>query len=299
MRVSEKSRYDLTNARVERAKQDNANMLEAVSSQKKINRVSDAPIDLSHAIKLTNKVSREEQYGKSISYAKGFLERSESTVSGISENLIRVKELAVGMANSTYGPDSRKAVAREVREIIDGTIAQGNAMYGNRYMFSGFRVLTPPLTADGTYVGDDGCIFLPIDENRFKQINVKARELFDVTSEERQQGHTGMIQALKVLHDGLMEDDQDTIHQMLEEVDFQLEKSTNYMASLGAISRSLEDTDKRVELSKELNTKILTGIEDVDMYRASSDFKRTETVLQSTLLASNKLLQPSLMNFLQ
>ena len=299
MRVSEKSRYDITNSRVERAKADNANMLEQISSQKKINRVSDDPVGLGHAMKLANRIDRGEQNAKSISYAKGFLERSESTMSAISENLIRVKELAVGMANGTYGQDSRKAVAREVKEIIDSTIAQGNGMYGNRYLFSGFRVLTPPLTADGTYVGDDGCIFLPIDENRYKQINVKARELFDATPEERQKGHSSLIQSLRVMYDGLMENDMDTIHQMLEEVDFQMEKTSNYMASLGAISRSLDDSDKRVELSKELNTKTLTGIEDVDMYRASSDFKRTETVLQSTLLASNKLLQPSLLNFLQ
>ena len=35
------------------------------------------------------------------------------------------------------------------------------------------------------------------------------------------------------------------------------------------------------------------------MFKASSDFKQTEAILQSTLMASNKLLQPSLMNFLQ
>ena len=299
MRVSEKARYDTTSSRVERAKQDNTNMLDQVASQKKINKVSDAPIDLAHAMQFSNRINRQEQYGKSINYAKGFLERSESTVAGISENLTRAKELTVGMASSTYGPESRQAAAREIKEIIDGVIGQGNAMYGNRYLFSGFRVLTPPLSADGTYVGDDGCIFLPVDEDRYKQINVKARELFDATPEERQKGHTSMIQSLKILQDGLMEDDLGTVHQMLEELDFQLGKASNYMASLGAISRSLEDTDKRVELSKELNTKVLAGLEDVDMYKASSDFKRTETVLQSTLLASNKLLQPSLLNFLQ
>jgi flagellar hook-associated protein 3 FlgL len=108
-----------------------------------------------------------------------------------------------------------------------------------------------------------------------------------------------MVQSLAVLYDGLMENDSDTIHQMLDEIDFQMEKTSNFMAGLGAISKSLEETDKRVELSKELNTKTLTEIEDVDIYRASSDFKRTETVLQSTLMASNKLLQPSLLNFLQ
>jgi flagellar hook-associated protein 3 FlgL len=38
---------------------------------------------------------------------------------------------------------------------------------------------------------------------------------------------------------------------------------------------------------------------DADAFAAVSDFKKTETILQSTLLAANKVLQPSLLNFLQ
>ena len=54
-----------------------------------------------------------------------------------------------------------------------------------------------------------------------------------------------------------------------------------------------------VEISNDLSKGELSKTEDVDMFKASSDFKQTEAILQSTLMASNKLLQPSLMNFLQ
>jgi flagellar hook-associated protein 3 FlgL len=48
-----------------------------------------------------------------------------------------------------------------------------------------------------------------------------------------------------------------------------------------------------------MTKKQLSGVEDADMYDATSEFKRTETALQSTLQASTKLLQPSLLNFMQ
>jgi flagellar hook-associated protein 3 FlgL len=43
----------------------------------------------------------------------------------------------------------------------------------------------------------------------------------------------------------------------------------------------------------------LSNIVDADAFEVMSDFKKTETILQSTLLAANKALQPSLLNFLQ
>ena len=56
---------------------------------------------------------------------------------------------------------------------------------------------------------------------------------------------------------------------------------------------------RRIELQKEQKIDTVSKVEDADMFKATSDFKRTETALQTTLMASNKLLQPSLLNFLQ
>ena len=56
MRVSERQRYDITHNRVERAKSNNADQLETLSTQKRINRISDDPVAAGQSIREKNKI---------------------------------------------------------------------------------------------------------------------------------------------------------------------------------------------------------------------------------------------------
>ena len=299
MRVSDRQRYFTSETRVERAKNNNGKMLEQISTQKRLNRVSDDPVGLSYSIKQKSSISGFEQYSKNMSFAKGYLERSEASLRGIQDYLIRAKELAVSQANSTYAADSRSASAKEIREIIDGVVSLANSSYGNRYVFGGFRTTTPPLTNNGNFVGDDGVIFLQVNNKKFRQINVQARGLFESDADEREEGHTNMIANLEHIYTALEDDNVPELRKAMHELEYQMDKNINYQATLGSIHRGISETEKRVELSRDLAKGELSKTEDVDMFKASSDFKQTEAILQSTLMASNKLLQPSLMNFLQ
>lgn len=299
MRVSERMRYDVTSSRVEKAKGANTKMLDIISTQKKINKISDDPVALGQVVRHKNRISNQQQYQKNIKYSMGFIERTESAISSIHDFLMRAKELAVSMSNDTYDASSRRAAALEVKEIIEAVVAIGNTSLGNRYIFGGFRNQTPPISNQGQYVGDDGLQFLQIGDNAFKQINIRARNLFEASPDEAAKGHYTMINSLSILYEGLQTDDVPMVRNALDELDYQMDKTSSYQAKLGAIFNALNDAEKQLELGEEVSMENLSHLEDADIYKASSDFKRTETVLQSTLMASNKLLQPSLLNFLQ
>ncbi|SME87817.1 flagellar hook-associated protein FlgL [Pseudobacteriovorax antillogorgiicola] len=299
MRVSDNQRYRQSQNRVNHAKAGNSKMTEQISTQRKLNRVSDDPIGLGRTIKYKASLKDNEQFQKNIEFTKGFIERSEASLRGISDFLIRAKELAVSLANDTYGPDSRAAAAKEVGQIIQGVVAQANAQYGNRYVFGGFRTLTPPLSRDGVFLGDDGAIFLQVDHGGFEQINLQPRELFEAGPAERSQGHFGMIQSLEILRDSLEGNDVPGVRTAMEELDHQIDKTTTFMAKMGSIHNGVNNTLRRLEISSEITTQEVSNIEDADTFKAISDFKKTEDILQSTLMASNKLLQPSLLNFMQ
>lgn len=299
MRVSERQRYNLTSNRVEGAKDKNSKMLEQMSTQKTINHLSDDPVNLTQVVKERKKVRQFDQFQRSINYAKGYLERAEGAIAGIQNFLIRAKELSVSMANDTYGHESRYASSREIKEVMEAIVSLANTTYGNRYVFGGYRTLTPPISKDGEFLGDDGGIFIQIGENDFKQVNINARSMFEATLDEREDGHFDLLHGLNVLYQGLRDDDVPQIRVAMEELEFQLDKVSNYQAKIGSIWNGLEAIDKQLVRSKDETVGTISTLEDTDMFKASSDFKRTEQVLQSTLLASNKLLQPSLLNFLQ
>lgn len=298
-RVSERQRYDQVQRRVEQAKDRNARQLDRISTQKDILNLSDDPIGAKQAIRFRDKIDDVKQYQKNIDYSKGLLERSEAALGGISDSLIRCKELAVAMANDTYDGASRDATSREVREVLEDIVSLGNSTFNGRYVFGGFRSRTPPVSIEGDYLGDDGALFLQIGQGTFRQVNLQARNLFDPTEEEKQKGHFNMINTVELLYDGLRANDKNSIQKAITELDFQLEKSTSYQATIGGIWKSLQDTDQRLQNEEVQTAAALSKAEDADVYDASSEFRRTEVVLQGTLMSATKLLQPSLLNFLQ
>lgn len=299
MRVSDRLRFDLSADRVGKAKSDNASMLEKLSTQKDINRVSDDPVGFSKVIRVKNRIEKMKEYQKNIDYSKGFIETAEVSATGILDNLIRAKELSVAMGNSTYDAKSREATSHEINEIMNSVVSLANTQFDNRYVFGGFRTKTPALSLDGQYLGDDGAMFLKTGQDTFQKVNINSRHFFEATDKELEQGKGSLYSSLELLKSGLKSNNEQEIQKSMYQLDYQIEKATTYQAKLGAIYTSLNHANNRLEQGIELAVTNLSKTEDADMYEVSSDFKRTETVLNSTLMASNKLLQPTLLSFMQ
>jgi flagellar hook-associated protein 3 FlgL len=299
MRVSDRHRYAIVQNRVESAKNDNMATNEKVSTQKRINRISDDPLGAGIAIRAKSRISDMEQYLKNVDFSKGYLRSSETALQGIQDYLIRLKELGTAMANSTYDDVNRSATAREVRQIKKGVVALANSQFGDRYVFSGFRTKTPPVTLDGKFVGDDGAIFIQVGQDNFRQINIQPRSLFAPSVDEIAKGRSGLVVSIDLMTQAMESDDVDGIRKILSELDHLMEDVISYQATLGAIESGINNAAEQIEIGKDMKTEALSKVEDADYYKAVSDFKRTEGVLESTLMASNKLLQPSLLNFMQ
>lgn len=299
MRVSERSRYWTANEHIETAKADNLKSLETLSSQRRIDHLHDDPTASARLVKYKERLSQLESFKKNVDFSTGYVNATETAMGTMQELLERAKTLAIGMANSTYAQDSRNATAKEVEEITNHIIQLANTKYNSKYVFSGFRVDTPAMDRDGIFLGDDGDIFLQIDQESFKKINISGRELFEPNLEEKAAGHFGMVDVLNLLKQGLKSDDKETIFKVVDELSFHLDKTSSFEATIGATSNSLTQAEKNLDLIWEQNKAAISGLEDADIYQATSDFKTTEATLKSTLLASNKLLQPSLFNFFQ
>lgn len=299
MRVSDRHRFLIATNRIEDAKEQNAQVLKQVASQKRINLPHDDPVGSSLSIKHRNRLADLQSLHNNLQFSKGFLSVTESALSTIQENLHRAKELSIGMANDTYGGDAREATSKEIAEIINSIIQMGNSRFGSKYVFSGFRTNSPAFDHDGVFLGDDGELFLQTGEGKSQRVNFSGRDLFEATPSEKADHTAHMIDTLLILKRGMEENNKETIQQTLERIDQFIDKAASMQASVGAVSNTLSEAEKQIELKEDLQKEQLASIEDVDMFKASSDFKKSEQVLQSVLLTSSKMLQPSLFNFLQ
>ena len=297
--MTDRHRYEIVGTRVEASKGQNAKDLERLSTLRRINRLSDDPNGVAAGVNIKDRIASNQQFQKNIEFSKGMLERSETALAGMQENLMRLKELGIGMANDTNDHTSRLAASEEVREILKELVQLGNTTFSNRYIFSGFRSGTPSLSLDGKFLGDDGALMLQVGENQFQQVNLQSRDLFESNADERAAGHTNMIDMVEGLLAGLTNNSKDGIRFAIGELDFQLDKAASFQARVGSVVSGLNGATERASRNVDVDKETLSGVFDADIFEASTDFKRSEAVLQSTLLASNKLLQPSLLNFLQ
>ncbi len=297
-RISERYRYWVANSHVGQARSNNVDSLEKLSTQKRINSLRDDPLGLSTSLKIRENISEIGQMQKNIDYSKGFLDVTESATSAIFDCLSRAKELSIAMANDSYDKDSRESTSKEITQLVNQVILLGNSKFGNKFIFSGFRSQAPALDQDGNFLGDDGEIFLSIGEGQYKKINIPGRDLFEASLDEREQCHFNMLDSLNLLRSGLSGNDKDAIYRSLDELDYQMNKVLSFQSLVGASWNAVDNARNYLSVMDHQKVENLSRIEDADMYAATSDFKRTETVLQSTLMATNKLLQPSLLNFM-
>lgn len=298
VRVSERMRFDISNNRMHTARHIADQAGEAMLSGRKLRKLSDAPVDAVRAFKNRDKLANIGQYRRTLDFTRGFMSKSEEALRNLTEVLIRARELAVQQANATWDENTRKTVAEEVKQLSDHAITIGNTTFSDRYVFGGFQTSTPPLSHDGHYLGDDGSIFVQLDEDVFRPINISGRAIFELDTSEEASSEP-LVHVLQKMFDALNENSVSGIQNSIPKLDGVLQKIANATAIIGARSATLDEYAQRQDLSEEFLTNEGNKLEAVDPVEGAMDMKRAEVTLQSTLNATNRILQPSLLQFMK
>ncbi len=297
-RISEQYRYGTTLDRIGNVKNIADDVNETAISGRKLKRISDDPVATIRVLRNRTRITNLDQYRKTIDFGKGYLAKTEDALTSIYDSLIRAKELSIQQSNNIYDEPARKAVAEEIRQILSHVIILGNSTYNDKYVFGGFQTTQPPISPDGHYLGDDGFIFVQVDEDSFRPININGRSVFDVPG-----GVEGkrppLVSILENMYDSLFSWDRDKLHQSMVDLDSAMNSVVTATASLGARRVALDDVSERLDRGESQLHSDNNNLEGADMVKSSIDLKRAENALNFTLQASSKMLTPSLLEFLK
>jgi flagellar hook-associated protein 3 FlgL len=141
-----------------------------VATGKRIVKPSDDPVASAAILSLQQSRSQTERYLVNSDAAKARLSIEEGTLSGVTDQLQRVRELAVYGNNSHISNSDRASLAKELRQILDEVLGLANSTDNNgQYLFSGNQGQTTPFSQTATgfqYDGDGGQRFLQIGPSR-------------------------------------------------------------------------------------------------------------------------------------
>jgi len=112
---------------------------EKASSQKKVNRPSDAPVATAQILQYRNNISSIDQYSRNADVAKGWLSMADSTLTQVNTVLTRVRELAEQAATGTMSKANREQVGYEVRQLFEQLIVLSNTEYEDQQIFAGHK----------------------------------------------------------------------------------------------------------------------------------------------------------------
>jgi flagellar hook-associated protein 3 FlgL len=297
VRISEMYRFQATQNRINMNRAHADEVQETATSGRKLRKVSDDPVSAVRALRNRSKLDNIQEYKKTIDFASGYLQKTEDALRGITEALIRGKELCIQQASGTWDEKTREIVASEVKQIGDQIVELGNSTYGDKFVFGGFRSTTPPVDSEGHFLGDDGVIYVQITDDFFRPINISGRDLFEIESTEEGK-QLPLVQVFRKLEYALRNDDLNDIHGLMGKLDASIEKVVSLTSSLGARRSNLDNLTSMNEREEEQTYLENNRIESADFVESAMNLKTAETSLNYTLNSSAKLLSPSLLQFL-
>ncbi|MEA3297474.1 MAG: flagellin, partial [candidate division Zixibacteria bacterium] len=112
-------------------------------------------------------------------------------------------------------------------------------------------------------------------------------------------GSSDMVGSIAVLRNALHNNDPEAIGMLLENMDDAIKHLLSVRATVGSCSFSLETTAARLENQKLIFTKLLSEVEDADITKVLTELTTLENNYQVSLMATAKIIQPTLLNFLK
>lgn len=328
-RVSENSSAAAINYAVGKTKGKVEDLQIKGSTLKRVSKPSDDPVGNVELLSIRSQNIDATQYMRNLNFAQTQLSYTENVLEEMTELLNKAKELAISQASSIYSPEIRQGVSKEIHQIREQMLSLSNKRMGNRYLFSGQKILTRPFDQDGKYAGDTNKINIEINKDVYVPININGKELFfssekrppqksDVdlnppqieinpeievmrkpASAEPQEVPVSIFDELRGLENAMLTDNPQIIQGLLERIDTSTERIIAYRTQIGALANTVSNAENNIEKTKLLNEAHKSKIEDADVAELFSDLQKEQNVLKATYNSSSKLMNTSLMDFLK
>lgn len=296
MRISQRMMVEAINRNIGNTTGKIMNLQNMVASGKRINRPSDDPVGAGIALNYKETLVRIDQYQRNINHGDSWLALTESALDSVSSALIRTKSLAVYQATETSSPQTRLAVAEEVKNLYDEIMRLANTRMGERYVFSGHKTDTTAFTRDedyrATYGGDNGSIEVIIGEGVTIPINLTGDSVFGAAGPD-------IFNMLKGLKDALESDDTEGIQAQIEPLTAAIDHIQSVRAGLGAAMNRLESTASYWRDFKTTLTELVSETEDADLIETMTALRTQEIVYETVLASSAKIFEQGLVAYLR
>lgn len=298
--------------------------MQKLSSQKEVSKPSDNPLVASQVMALSSSLTQNTTYANTIKDAINLSQTQDSALSGLSEQMLRVRTLVQASANGAYGPDELRANKTELTSVMASVVDSLNADYGGRYVFAGTKIDKAPFelikaTEDqpdsNIQKGDVlGIKYNGSTTNQTRSISSGVSIELATNGAKIVGGITNdgtgtqlgayFAKVIQTLNQGINKPDQLATAQstlggdLLGQTANFADKIVNMRTTIGAgVNRlniaSAQNTSQNLNL-----TTMKSNVQDVDIAKVYMEYQKDQTTYQSTLAMGTKIMNTTILNYM-
>jgi len=302
MRVSTNSFYSFGANAMMQGQSNLAQLQQQISTMKKVNNPSDDPIASAQILLLNQSDGRNSQFISNTTAVDSALSTSSQTLQSTADLLGSLRTLAVSAGDGTLTTTNLQELQAQAQQMFQTLVGYGNTRDGQgNYLFAGNAISNTPFvfnsaTGVTTYQGDTGQRDVQVSPS--SQISVtevgslvfgngtQPTKAFD----DVQQFVTLLGQNPKPGNFGIQ------LSTIIGNFDADQQRVLTANASIGSRqnqNQAVHDNDTSVGLQYQTS---LSGLQDLDMGKASSDLLMSQSALQYSQLVFQKVQGLSLFN---
>ena len=269
-----------------------AQLQEQVSSGKAIQRASDNPGGTQSVMTLRAEQARITQYTKQIDNGLLRLNTARTQVDSINDQLLKVRDLVIQGQSSAVPANVRSALAAQVDVLRSSLLVAANGDFAGRPLFAGATSGAIAYDATGAFVGDANAVSTRVDDSGSTvRIELNGPEVFG-------SGATDAFALLTTIAASLRSAPADLAANLVT-LDSVITTARGAQATVLSRINQLNElhdvtADRELGLAGALN-----AVENTDLAKAVMELTTQQTGYQAALYATAKVMQPSLMDFLQ
>ena len=284
-----------------------------LASGKQILRPSDDPAGVISVMELRSSLAENDQLLKNVTGALSWLDSVDTVLGSVTSVLHRAKELTVYAATGTLNSDDRNAILKEVEQLFANVLELSNASHGGRYLFAGQKSTTMPFQRasddpdspdywvikyhGGLANQETAALNVEINSNTVIDLNIIQASGTNAEDAE-DQVFLPIFNVLSGIIQDIKNDDPGALNQRLGELEDALDGLLSARAEVGAKLHRVALAEERLkDLHLNLN-KMLSNIQDIDVAEAIVNLKNEENGYRVALAVGARIIQPTLVDFL-
>jgi len=265
-----------------------------LSSGLRVRKPSKDPVAFQSNRIIQENIRKNEQFQSNIESGLRQGRIAQQAMNGIVDNLVKIKEVMVKGANSSYGDNERENMADQISGIRKDIINTLNQNYGNRYLFAGTNSGSQPFQISGSSVTNNSNNKAPniIAGDGIKiDISITGKDIADVNGQD-------LFTIIGDMEQALRDNNTQNINNLIPGTDDIIEHVSNLSSKLGDNINRMDFMDQQYESVKVTQKANSSELVDTNFAEAYSKLQKNQVSYESAMAVHSKMFENTLLNYL-